>query len=90
MKSLISLSSNSTTVVLRTTTCHYRGAGMKLLFLPLPQFQSLDTDSPPLTRFFKTVERQPKAGASWVGGLPGLPILVGELAGLTYYGAPAL
>ena len=26
-------------------------------------FQSLDTDSLPLTRFFKTVKKQPKAGA---------------------------
>ena len=67
MKSLISPPFNSTAVILRTTTCHYRGAGMKLLFLPLPQFQSLNTDSPPLTHFFKTVEKQPKTGANCAG-----------------------
>ena len=79
MKGLISPPFNSTAVILRTTTCHYRGAGMKLLFLPLPQFQNLNTDSPPLTCFFKTVEKQPKtgancAGACWAGSSLGLAI----------------
>ena len=39
-----------------------QGRQNEIVFLQLPLFQSLDTDSPPLTRFFKTVKKQPKAG----------------------------
>ena len=78
MIGLISPPFNSTAVILRTTTCHYRGAGMKLSFLPLPQFQWLNTDSPPLTRFFKTVENNQKQGLARQG-----------LAGFTYSGGGA-
>ena len=83
MKGLISPPFNSTAVILRTTTCHYRGAGMKLLFLPLPQFQNLNTDSPPLTRFLRQWKNNQKQGLT-VREIAGW-----RLAGLTYSGRGA-